>query len=106
MKGIVIHYQGKIRRALEGRVSDGRLDVKTITPVPLRQETVGVGCATRRPVYFVFSFGEQRFAASQNVMLTKGRRYPDVEHWFVMAEPKQLLELNQLQQVSAAQPKA
>ncbi len=98
MKGIVIHHQGKIWRSLEGRVSIGRLEVKAITSVPWKQEGTSRGCAVRRPMYFVFSVGGRTFAASQNVTLRKGRRYPDVEHWFVLSESRQHLELNELQQ--------
>lgn len=101
MKGIVIHHQGRIWRALEGRVSMGRLAIKAITPVPLKQEGTGPGCAIRRPIYFTFSVGGRTFAASQNVTLRKGRRYPEVEHWFVLSESRQHLGLNELQQASA-----
>jgi hypothetical protein len=101
MKGIVIHHQGKIRRALEGRIRIGRLEIKAITPVPLKQEGTTRG-VVRRPVYFVFSIGGRTFAASQNVTLRKGRRYPDVEHWFVLSESRQHFEINELQQASAA----
>ncbi len=102
MKGIVVHHQGKIWRSLEGRVSIGRLAVQAITSVPLKQEGTNRGCAVTRPVYFVFSVGGQTFAASQNVTLRKGRRYPDVEHWFVRSESPQHLELHELQLASTA----
>jgi len=102
MKGIVIHHQGKVRRALEGRTTDGRLEIETITPVPFNQDMERLGCATRRPIYFTFSFGGRPFAASQNVMLAKGRRYPDVEHWFIMSEPERQLKLPHAKQTSAA----
>ena len=101
MKGIVIHHQGRIWRALEGRVSMGQFAIKAITPVPLKQEGTSRGCAIRRPIYFTFSVGGRTFAASQNVTLRKGRRYPEVEHWFVLSESRQHLELNELQQSSA-----
>ena len=96
MKGIVVHHNGKLWRTLEGRVSNGRLAIS------VKQEAVNQGCAVRRPVYFVFSFRGQTIAAAKNVTLKKGRRYPDVEHWFIPSELKQHLELTQLQQVSAA----
>lgn len=101
MKGIVIHHKGKIWRSLEGRVGIGRLAVKAITSVPLKQEGTGRGCAVRCPLYFVFSVGGRTFAAAQNVRLRKGRRYPDVEHWFVLPDSKQHLELNETQQASS-----
>ena len=102
MKGIVIHYHGKIWRSLEGRVTSGRLAVEAINSVPLTLEGTGRGSAVQRPVYFVFRLGGRAIAASQNVTLRKGRRYPNVEHWFVLSESVQHLELNELQQASAA----
>lgn len=102
MKGIVIHHQGRIWRALQGRSSVGRFAVLAITPVPLKQEETSRGCAARRPVYFVFSVGGRTLATSQNVTLRHGRRYPEVEHWFMMSESRQHFELNELQQSSAA----
>ena len=86
MRGLVVHYQGKVRRALEGRGNDSRLDVTVINPVPLSETEAKLGRATQRPVYFVFHFDGRPFAASRNVKLTRGRRYPDVEHWFVLPE--------------------
>lgn len=80
----------------------GRLAVKAITSVPLKQEGTSRGYAVRRPLYFVFSVGGRTFAASQNVTLRRGRRYPEVEHWFVRPQSRQHLELNELQQASAA----
>ncbi len=97
MKGIVIHHQGKIWRSREGRASSGRLTIKAITPVPLKQEGTSGACAVRRPLYFVFSVGGRTIAASKNVTLRKGRRYPDVEHWFVLSEFRQHLERTELQ---------
>jgi hypothetical protein len=102
MKGIVIHHKGKIWRALEGRASIGRLAIQAITPVPFKPEGTSREIAVRRPVYFVFRVGTRTIAAAKNVTLKKGRRYPDVEHWFVPSELKQHLDLNELQQISAA----
>ncbi len=102
MKGIVIHYQGKVRRALEGRGNCSWLDIRVINPVPLNQETAALGCVAQRPLYFVFNFNGRPFAASQNVVLTKGRRYAGVEHWFIMPERKQQSEIHKPQQTSAA----
>lgn len=102
MKGIVIHHQGKIWRSLEGRVSIGRLAIQAITSVPLDQKGTASRFAVKRPLFFVFSVGGRTFAASQNVRLKKGRRYPNVEHWFVLPDPQQHLELNEVQKASAA----
>lgn len=101
MKGIVIHHQGKIWRSREGQFSLGRLAIRAITPLPLKQEGTSRACAVRRPMYFIFSVGGRTIAASKNVTLRKGRRYPDVEHWFVLSEFRQHVELNELQQASA-----
>ena len=101
MKGIVIHHNGKIWRSLEGRVNIGRLAIQAITHVPRKQEGMNREYSLR-PVYFIFRVGDQTIAAAKNVTLKKGRRYPDVEHWFVPSELKQHLDLNELQQVPAA----
>jgi len=100
MKGIVIHHNGKIWRALEGRVSIGRLAIQAIAPVPCKQEGMSRQRGVRRPVYFIFRVGDRTIAAAKNVTLKKGRRYPNVEHWFVPSELKQHLDLNELPQVS------
>ena len=102
MKGIVIHYQGKIWRALQGRSSVGRFAVLPVTPVPLKQEESTRAFAARRPLYFVFSVGGRTIATSQNVTVRNGRRYPGVEHWFMRSESQQHFEVNELQQPSAA----
>jgi hypothetical protein len=102
MRGIVIHHKGKIWRALEGRVSIGRLAIDAITPVPLKQEGSSRDFSARRPLYYVFTIGGRTIAASKNVTLKKGRRYPHVEHWFVLSEFSQPFELTELQQVSPA----
>ncbi len=102
MKGIVIHHQGKMWRSLEGRVSRGRLAIAAINSVPSTPKETSRGCTVQRPMYFVFSVRGRTVAASQNVMLRKGRRYPEVEHWFVLSESRQHLELNELQQASNA----
>ncbi len=101
MKGIVVHYQGKVRRRLEGQHNKGRLEVRVINPVPSGQaKTVG-GRAAQHPVYFVFEFDGRTIAASRNVTLAKGRRYPEVEHWFVMSDTAQQLHTHDRQQISA-----
>ncbi len=92
MEGVVIHYNGRIRRSLRGRVNDIRLDVQVVTAV---QKTF-TGQAhveerpTRdfgeRPLYFVFTIDGRTIAASRRVSLMKGRRYPGVEHWFVLPD--------------------
>lgn len=100
MKGIVIHYKGKIWRALEGRVSIGRLAIEAIPPVPLKHEGTNRDCSARRPLYYVFTVAGRTIAASKNVTLKKGRRFPNVEHWFVLPEVNHPFESTDLQQVS------
>lgn len=100
MKGIVVHHKGKIWRSLEGRVSSGRLTIKAITSLPSTMEGRDRG-SVERPVYFVFTVDGRTFAASQNVTLRKGRRYPNIEHWFFVSESVQHLELNELREPSA-----
>jgi hypothetical protein len=102
MKGIVIHHQGKIWRALQGRSSVGRFAVLAITPVPFKQDETSRGFAARRPVFFVFSVGGRTIATSQNVTVRNGRRYPGVEHWFMRSESLEHFEVNELQPPSSA----
>jgi hypothetical protein len=101
MKGIVIHHNGRIWRALEGRARIGRLEIQAITPVPFTPGGTSGESSVRRPVYFIFRVGDRTIAAAKNVTLKKGRRYPHVEHWFVPSELKQHLDLSELQHVSA-----
>ncbi len=92
MQGVIIHYDGKIRRFLKGRENGTRLDVMAVTPVPKSCETpLHPGERLPRdfwqsPLCFVFSIDSKTFAVSRRVSLTKGRRYPEVEHWFVMPD--------------------
>ena len=81
MRGIVIHYENNIRRAIEGKVTQGRLSVRPILAVaPPQRET------TARPLSFVFYEDGRVIAKSSRVLVTSGRRYPGVEHWFVLPE--------------------
>ncbi len=98
MKGIVVHYQGRVRRAVgEGR-GKGRLGVRVIYPVPAQHAGAGHGINAARPVCFVFELDGRVIASSRNVTLTKGRRYPEVEHWFVMPEHSRPGEAQDLRQ--------
>ncbi len=80
MNGIVIHFNGRIKRALQGRRNEGRLSVKPVMSVPPPGEI------TARPVFVVFYEDERLLACSSRVLLTRGRRFPGVEHWFVLPE--------------------
>ena len=101
MKGIVVHYQGRFRRALMGRTNEGQLEVRVanpVDPVSRQVEVDGLVLAIRRPNYFVFNSDGQSFAASHNVSISMGRRYPEVEHWFVMPDSEQLLDIPNIEQ--------
>ena len=81
MIGIVIHHPKGIVRARGGRAGGGRLSVRPVLAVaPPRGEM------SSRPVTYVFYEGERVIAKSSRVLLMRGRRYPDVEHWFVLPE--------------------
>lgn len=81
MRGIVIHHQKGVVRALRGRAGARRLAVS-----PVLALTPPRGAAPARPVTYVFYEGERVVARSSRVLLMRGRRYPDVEHWFVLPE--------------------
>lgn len=81
MRGIVIHHRGGLRRAIEGRAGGRRLSVRPILAVP-----PAGGRVTSRPVCLVFEEGGRVIAKSSRVLLMRGRRYPAVEHWFVLPE--------------------
>ncbi len=92
MRGVIIHYDGRIKRFLQGRENGTRLSVLTVNPVPKSSETPPhPGERLPRdfwesPLRFIFTADSKTFAASRRVSLTKGRRFPDVEHWFVMPD--------------------
>ena len=81
MNGIVIHHPEGVVRARGGRAGGGRLSVRPVLAVaPPR------GLIALRPVTYVFYEGGRVIAKSPRVLLMSGRRYPDVEHWFVLPE--------------------
>jgi hypothetical protein len=81
MRGIVIHHQKGVTRAFLSRAGGGRLSVRPVLAVaPPRGEVAS------RPVTYVFYEGERVIANSPRVFLMGGRRYPEVEHWFVLPE--------------------
>ncbi len=81
MRGIIIHHQRGVARALRGRAGGRRLSVRPVLAVPPPS-----GEVSTRPVTYVFYEGERVIANSPRVLLMSGRRYPDVEHWFVLPE--------------------
>ncbi len=101
MKGIVVHYQGKVRRALEGRINERRLEVRVANPVSRQTAEAGSMLAISQPIYFVFDSDGRRFAASHNVSISMGRRYPEVEHWFVVPEHEQPADIYEPQITSS-----
>ena len=97
MNGIVLHFNGHLKRALQGRGNQDRLSVQPIMAIaPPGAPT------TRRPVCVVFYAGARLLACSARVRLRRGRRYPEVEHWFVLPECERHLEASE-QQAQAAQ---
>ncbi len=84
MKGIVIHCEGRVLRCLAGRKNEGLLTVKAVMPVPTAHaDGTQAETAMPRPLSFAFYHGDKLYARSRKVVMTKGRRYPRVEHWFV-----------------------
>ena len=97
MIGIVIHHPKGVVRTLGGRAGGGRLSVRPVLAVaPPR------GQIASRPVTFVFYEGDQVIAESPRVLLMRGRRYPGVEHWFVLPEAERQPVTAELLQATAA----
>ena len=97
MTGIVIHHPKGIVRALGGRAGGRRLSVRPVLAVaPPRGEV------SSRPVTYVFYEGERVIANSPRVLLMRGRRYPGVEHWFVLPEAGRHPATAELSQAAAA----
>ena len=97
MNGIVIHHPEGVVRALGGRAGGGRLSVRPVLAVaPPRGEVAS------RPVTYVFYEGERVIAKSPRVLLMSGRRYPGVEHWFVLPEAERHPVTVELSQATAA----
>ena len=90
MRGIVIHMGGRVRRSIGGRGNTGRLSVVPV--VPVTRAGVTPSETNARPVRFVFYDGERQIASSTKVVLMLGRRYPGVEHWFVLPEAERWAE--------------
>lgn len=86
MKGTVIHCNGRFRRILEGRDNKNQVKVEVqAVELASREETESASSGSR-PAHFTFYVNGQSFAASPKVVLARGRRYPQVEHWFVAAD--------------------
>ena len=97
MRGIVIHHPKGVVRALRGRAGGGRLSVRPVLAVaPPRGEV------DSRPVTYVFCEGERVIANSARVLLMRGRRYPEEEHWFVLPEAECRTVTAELSQAAAA----
>lgn len=83
MRGVVVHYEGRVIRCLTGRRNQGRLAVTAVMPVPTAGSVEEpVGTIPSRPLSFAFYVGGQLYATTRRVVITKGRKYPHVEHWF------------------------
>ncbi len=98
MKGIVIHSEGRILRATDGKNNVCRLSVKPVMPDPMES-----GEKSDRPIRFVFFDGPRPIASSSRVVLMKGRRYPNVEHWFVLPDCDSYMSLPPSQRTSASE---
>ncbi len=86
MKGTIIHCGGRFRRILEGRGNNSQMNVEVqTTKLPPSEETENA-LSRSHLAHFTFYVDGKSFAASQKVMLTKGRRYPQIEHWFIAAD--------------------
>ena len=97
MNGIVIHHQKGVVRARVGRAGGERLSVRPVLAVaPARGEV------SSRPVTYVFYEGGRVIAKSSRVLLMRGRRYPEVEHWFVLPEAECHPVTAELSQATAA----
>jgi hypothetical protein len=96
MKGIVIHHQNGINRAIDGKKGRGRLSVRLIEPV-----TASPQKRTGSPT-FVFYKDERVIARSSKVVVMQGRRYPGVEHWFVFSETSLRAASPDTQQISSS----
>lgn len=83
MRGTVIHCNGRVWRSLEGQSQRKRLSVIAVSATA-SFSTPGEG--PRRPVLFSFRDGERQIGGSTRVLLKRGRRYPGVEHWFVLPD--------------------
>jgi len=84
MRGVVIHCEGRSLRCIEGRRNGGRLSVQAVMPVSAERRGEGqMDAVPSRPLHFAFYLGGRLYASARKVVMTKGRRYPGVEHWFV-----------------------
>ncbi len=98
MKGIVIHSEGRILRATNRKNNGCQLSVRPVMPLP----TIS-GEKSDRPIRFVFFDGPRLIASSSRVVLMKGRRYPNVEHWFVLPDCDSYISFSPSQQTSASE---
>ncbi|MBA3322339.1 MAG: hypothetical protein H0T45_12970 [Pyrinomonadaceae bacterium] len=84
MRGVVIHCEGRALRCIEGRRNMGRLTIQAVMPVSAARRGEGqLGAVPSRPLHFAFYRSGKLYACARKVVMTTGRRYPGVEHWFV-----------------------
>lgn len=81
MRGTVVHFRGKFRRSLEQRGDNPRVKVEITLPESSSGESI-----EQRPAHYAFFIDDQLFAYSRKVTLRPGRRYSQVEHWFVCVD--------------------
>ena len=85
MKGTVVHFRGKFRRSIERQGVKPRVKVEITLPETLASGESEPDTA-RRPAHYAFFVNGVLFAYSRKVTFTQGRRYSQVEHWFVCAD--------------------
>ncbi len=86
MKGTVVHFRGKFRRSIERKGIKPRVKVEITLPETLTNEESAGDEATRRPPHYAFFVNGELFAYSRKVTFAQGRRYSQIEHWFVCAD--------------------
>jgi hypothetical protein len=79
MKGTVIHHNGRWHRLLPGR-SRVKVDVTLPEPLP---DVAPPRPRPARPQLYAFFVNGILFAYTSRLELRRGRRYPDIDHWFI-----------------------
>lgn len=91
MRGTVVHFRGKFRRSLErhGVKPQVKVEITMSEGITADDETgehPGNPSDKQRPAHYAFFVNGELFAYSRKVTFFRGRRYSQVEHWFVCAD--------------------
>ncbi|HVG39650.1 MAG TPA: hypothetical protein VM870_10185 [Pyrinomonadaceae bacterium] len=86
MKGTIVHFRGKFRRSLERHGRKPRVKVEITLPETLAPREAEDDQTSPRPAHYAFFVNGELFAYSRKVTFAQGRRYSQVEHWFVCAD--------------------